>query len=475
MRPFSLSLALITFPSALSVRARDDTTSAQNSTAETLIYGIPLQPYVVFANSIANRAGGWTTNTLVHETTLANASFHTIILPNVDTLYSEGLIDLSGGDVVATMPALEAGRFYVWPFYDLYSNNFCNIGTATNSTTGKYLIKYRPSNPGCTAGSGAYEGIIYMPTVYGATLLRIEVSNSSDINHVVTSVQPSFKLAALPSSHHSAPPLTQALLNDNLTASEPPLYTIQLTARLAADNPPEVAADVASITATLEEAGISVTARTYTAPAGVNLSQAYATAEAVLFGVATDPAVFEPVGGGWVEMVPALCGDFLSNYAARALIAAQAYLQLQASEALYPTFETSTTLFANQSYMLQFFGKPQVRGFWSLTMYDGDGFLVPNSLNRYSLNNRGNLTYPDGQLVAASPADSTEPFYMLLQSTDITVSPEWESNWLPTPAAGGEFRFYLRFYGPTEALLDGSYTYPNLTAVAANPPLPSSN
>lgn len=60
------------------------------------------------------------TNSLLHETTLANASYHTIVLPNVDTLYSEGLIDLSGGDVIATMhEPMEAGRFFVWPFYDM--------------------------------------------------------------------------------------------------------------------------------------------------------------------------------------------------------------------------------------------------------------------------------------------------------------------------------------------------------------------
>jgi hypothetical protein len=84
-------------------------------------YAFPLQPYVTFANSVANHSGAqWTTNSLAHETTLANASFRTIILPNVDTLYSEALLDLSGADVVATMPAMEEGRFFVWPFYDLF-------------------------------------------------------------------------------------------------------------------------------------------------------------------------------------------------------------------------------------------------------------------------------------------------------------------------------------------------------------------
>ncbi|KAJ7714032.1 hypothetical protein B0H14DRAFT_3523113 [Mycena olivaceomarginata] len=475
-----LTVAFLVTPSfSLATRAHDSGISAQNATVQSLIYGIPLTEYVIFANSIANRTGAWTTNTLHHETTLANASYHAVVLPNVDTLYSEGILDLSGGDLIATMPLLEEGRFYVWPFYDLYGNNVCNIGTITNSTAGKYLIKYRASNPGCAAAaSGDYAGTIYLPTVYGATLLRIEVANSTDADYVVSSIQPGFTLQAGPAASKArAPALTAALLNANLTTSNPPLYIMQLTARVAAYNPPEVAADVPSITTTLEAAGISLTTHTYTQPSGIDLSFAYTAAQAAMLAVASNPSDFVSLGDSWTALAPPLCGDFQSHYDVRAFVAVQAYLQLQASEAIYPLYEINQDTYANQTYMVEFFGKPQVKGFWSLTMYGGDGFLVPNSLDRYSLNNRGNMTYPDGTLVygSESPADSTEPFYMLLQSTDIPASAEWESNWLPTPADGGEFRFYLRWYGPTESLSDGTYTYPKITVVEANPPLPSSS
>ncbi|KAJ7890160.1 hypothetical protein B0H14DRAFT_2209166, partial [Mycena olivaceomarginata] len=116
---------------------------------------------------------------------------------------------------------------------------------------------------------------------------------------------------------------------------------------------------------------------------------------------------------------------------------------------------------SNQMYVVEFLGKPQVDGLWSLTMYDGDGFLVPNPINHYSINDRGNMTYPDGTLIygSDSPWDSNMPFYILLQSTDHAVSAEWESNWLPTPADSGEFHFILRWYGPTDSLTDGTYKY----------------
>ncbi|KAJ6465343.1 hypothetical protein C8R45DRAFT_839817, partial [Mycena sanguinolenta] len=449
-------------------------------------YGIPLPSYVIFINAIANRTGAWTTNTLVHQNALANASIHAVVSPNVDTLYSSSALDLSGGDLVATMPPLEEGRFYVWPFYDLYGNNVCNIGTATNSTAGKYLIKYRPSSPGCTAGGrGEYTGTIYLPTVYGSTLLRIEVSNTTDVAHVVSSIQPSFTLEpGPPASNSRAPALSSALLNANLTTNNPPLYIMQLTARLAAYNPPEVASEIAPITAILEAAGISMTSHTYTQPAGVDLSLAYTAAQAAVLAVASSPTDFISLGSDWTVLATALSGDFLNHYDVRAYVAVQLYLQLQPSEAIYPVYGPGQNkqLFSNLTYMVEFVGgKPPVNdpGFWSLTMYDGDGFLVPNSLNRFSLNDRGNMTYPDGSLVyggdSPSDRDNTEPFYMLLQSTDIPASAEWESNWLPTPAEGGEFQFYLRWYGPTESLSDGTYTYPKVTVVEANPPLPSSS
>ncbi|KAJ6484031.1 hypothetical protein C8R45DRAFT_904234 [Mycena sanguinolenta] len=451
--------------------------TAQNATVQSLVYGIPLPAYVIFANAIANSFGMWTTNTLNHATALATPNSHAIVLPNVDTLYSAGLLDLSEGDLVATMPSLEEGRFYVWPFYDLYGNNVCNIGTIMNSTAGKYLIKYRASKPGCVAAKDGYAGTIYLPTVYGATLLRIEVNNSSDVDYVVSSIQPNFTLELGPSaSYPCAPALTAELLNGDLTIDDPPLYIMQLTARLAANNPPEVIADIAPVTATLETAGISLTTNTYTQPAGVDLSLAYTNAQAVISAVGQNPSDIDSLGNEWSALAPSLSGNFLSHYDVRGFVATGGYLQLQASVAIYPVYGLEQDLYSNQTYMVEFFGKPQVNGFWSLTMYDGDGFLVPNSIDRYSLNDRGNMTYPDGTLVygGASPSDSTEPFYMLLQTTDIQASAEWESNWLPTPTDGGKFRFNLRWYGPTDSLSDGTYIYPRVTVVLPNPPLPGS-
>ncbi|KAJ7141956.1 hypothetical protein C8R43DRAFT_1071568 [Mycena crocata] len=443
--------------------------TAQQATVFSLVYGLPLVQYVIFGNSIAVKSGGWKTNSFLHETTLANATYHTIVLPNVDTLYSEALCDLSSNEVVVTMPPMASGRFYVLPFYDAYGNNFCNLGTATKSVAGKYLVKYSPARPGCDmTPDGEFMGTVHMPTAYGAVLLRIEVDNATDVEYVVSSIQPGFTLAPRTSGYPLAPPLTQSLLNDGLS-TDVPLYVMQLTARLAPFNPPEVASDVRPVAAILRLAGAG--RGSYTQPEGVDLPLAYTTAQAAVAHVKTTG--FISYGHGWAAIKPSLAGDFKGLYAVRAFVGEHGYMELTANEALYPIYEVNQTHFSNQSYIVGFNGKPPVDGFWSLTIYDAAGYLVPNSLNRYSLNNRDNITYPDGGSILATPPDSAQAFYLLLQSTDYPPSSEWESNWLPTPADGKAFNFLLRFYGPKPALTTGKYEFPEVQKVAINPPIPN--
>jgi hypothetical protein len=81
-----------------------------------------------------------------------------------------------------------------------------------------------------------------------------------------------------------------------------------------------------------------------------------------------------------------------------------------------------------------------VDGFWSVTVYGPDGYMVKNDLDRYSINN---VTAKAGSGGAVT-----------VQFGGCTAGVE---NCIPTPAG---WNYTLRFYRPKAGLLDGSWTVP---------------
>jgi Protein of unknown function (DUF1214) len=84
---------------------------------------------------------------------------------------------------------------------------------------------------------------------------------------------------------------------------------------------------------------------------------------------------------------------------------------------------------------------PPAHGFWSITVYDQQGRLVPNSINRGDVGSEtGLVSNPDGSLDIF--LQETEP------STQL-------SNWLPVPA--GPFDLTLRVYWPDQTVLSETW------------------
>ena len=80
---------------------------------------------------------------------------------------------------------------------------------------------------------------------------------------------------------------------------------------------------------------------------------------------------------------------------------------------------------AENKYVLHFDKDelPPVDAFWSLTMYDAEGFQAANPLNRFAIGDRDALKFnPDGSLD------------LYIQNEN--PGPDKESNWLPAPKSG---------------------------------------
>jgi len=175
-------------------------------------------------------------------------------------------------------------------------------------------------------------------------------------------------------------------------------------------------------------------------------------------------------------------GNFYTNYACRAYRAIGGYLGLVQSENLFITNKNNNlTLAANSSYLFTFSGKPPIKsiGFWSLTVYGAQLYLVPNSLGRYEIGDRspdlrfesGGLVNPDVSGNGPAPVNGTATpdgtFRILLQPADILPPSNWTGNWLPAPAGGGKLLYSIRFYAPAAAFTDGGYEFPVVETVDA--------
>ncbi|MDW3222745.1 MAG: DUF1214 domain-containing protein [Paracoccaceae bacterium] len=85
-----------------------------------------------------------------------------------------------------------------------------------------------------------------------------------------------------------------------------------------------------------------------------------------------------------------------------------------------------------------------VDGFWSLSVYNKDGFFVENEHDAYTVNNLTAQTEEDGSVIIHFGGDPDQPNYLYL--------PE---NW----------KYLMRLYRPEQEIIDGSWEMPQLVAV----------
>ena len=145
-------------------------------------------------------------------------------------------------------------------------------------------------------------------------------------------------------------------------------------------------------------------------------------------------------------------GDFGTEYAYRALVAIAGLGANTVEIALYPKTDKDADgnpLTGEKSYLLHFESDPQVLdgGFWSVTAYGDDDFLIDNPIDRYCINDRSGLKQNDDG------------------SVDVILSkdaPEDTTNWLPV--SDGGFHLFMRIYTPDMEALK-TWTAPTITAI----------
>jgi hypothetical protein len=143
-------------------------------------------------------------------------------------------------------------------------------------------------------------------------------------------------------------------------------------------------------------------------------------------------------------------GVYGNYYLKRAMVAQLGLGANLPEDAIYPlnlADETGKPLDGANQYTIHFEkgATPPVRAFWSLTLYDSDGFQVANSLNRFAVSSWMPFKYnSDGSLDLYFQSDSP--------------GKDKEANWLPAPKA--PFNLTMRLYSPKADALTGKWNPP---------------
>ncbi|MEX6724704.1 DUF1254 domain-containing protein [Parapedomonas caeni] len=420
---------------------------------DAYVWGLPLVQTRLYLRLAARRDMPF--NQLYGSTSLSTPASH-VPLPNVDTLYGLGWLDLGAEPQILSVPDTQ-DRYYLIQLNDAWLNSFCYIGRrATGTRAGQFAIVA----PGWRGVLPAGVTRIDAPTRHVLALSRVLVDDAADLPAAVA-VQSAFALtplSAYPAMLRPSLPIVDAFNNFPILdpASLGVGYFDELCAGLV-DNPPP-AADQPFVDA-LAVLGLR--------PGAVPSREASPARRALLAAAAR--AGDEQVRGrkewlldsrevnGWT--VAYGITSFIGEPLARAAVARLGPGCLVPQEGLYFTRRLGpdgAPLSGARAYEMVFpAGQlPPVDAFWSLTLYGHDMALVENPIQRYAIGDRtrGLRLEADGSLRLriqhAMPADGP-------------------ANWLPAPAPDAPpYLLFARTYQPRPALASGAYALPPVTLAA---------
>jgi hypothetical protein len=169
-------------------------------------------------------------------------------------------------------------------------------------------------------------------------------------------------------------------------------------------------------------------------------------------------ATIARVANGW-SMNTDTMGVYGNYYLKRALVAQLGLGANLPEDAIYPLNlfdDTGKPLDGTNKYTLHFDkgATPPVNAFWSITLYDSEGFQVANVLNRFAVSS---------YMPFKTNADGSLDLYFQNKSPGTTK----EANWLPAP--NGAFNLCMRLYGPKSEALTGKWNPPPVVRIQAVP------
>ena len=390
-------------------------------------------------------------NTFVHIPAFPPADLKVVVRINFDTLYSVAWLDLTKEPAIVSVPDTD-GRFYLLPMLDMWSDVFASPGWRTTGTQAGSFLMTPPGWSG-TVPSGVTQ--IKAPTPYVWIIGRTRTDGPPDYDAVHT-IQAGYTVTPLsglgkapqpvtvtidPSVDMKTPPKVQ-------TDSMPAAKYFTYAAELMKVHPPHLTDEpiVAQMKRIGIEPGKSVEFDKL-AP-GVQKALESAREDAQQLMAWKIPTIAR-VANGW-SMNTDTMGVYGNYYLKRAMVSQLGLGANLPEDAIYPLNlgdDGGKPLDGANKYAMHFDAgtTPPVNGFWSVTLYDADGFQVANVLDRFAVSS---------WMPFKKNADGSLDLYFQNESP----GKDNEANWLPAPA--GAFNLTMRLYGPKQDALTGKWNPP---------------
>ena len=403
-----------------------DATESVETNAETFVPGIPRAPV----------------NQLIHAVKMADASSKSVVTPNVDTYYSRLWLDMTAEPIVLEFPDVK--------------DRFCNVQVLdawTNTTKlitdgGTYIFARKGQN--VTVPPGAI--LVQMPTAMGWCIVRVLNNGEGDYDNVkkIQDAMKAYPLSAYGNAGYVAPKGTYDAAKDvnpvmKCMAMSLEEYFAKANSLMEKNFPLSFDAEIIN---RLKKLGVGPGLKLKKIKNGAELF-AKIKASFKADAVAVAATYKKKMGGVWSYFTEPI-GDFGKAYDFRAAVALVGLGANTNEVAIYPRADYDSNqeaLNGTNSYTLHFSSLPPVEkgGFWSITAYGDDDYLIDNPINRYNVTDRSEYKLnADGTL-------------------DVTLSandPQDGSFWLPTGNKG--FHLFMRMYLPDLKALD-TWTPPTIT------------
>jgi len=379
------------------------------------------------------------------------ADMRAVVRPNFDTLYSSAWLDLTREPMIVSVPDTH-GRYYLLPMLDMWTDVFASPGWRTTGTeAGDFAV----TPPGFSGSLPAGVVRIDAPTPHVWIIGRTKTDGPPDYE-AVHAIQAGFRITPL---SQWGKPVQAAVghVDPGIDMKTPPKVAVDsmpagkffaLAAEILKSQPPHITDQ--PILARMRRIGVEPGKGFDIDRIDPAIRPALETApEEAQKLMAWKSSSLARVANGW-SMNTDTMGVYGNYYLKRAMVAQLGLGANLPEDAIYPlnlADEEGKPLDGANAYVLRFEkgAAPPANAFWSVTLYDDQGYQAPNSLNRFALSSWMPFKLsPDGSLdlhiQSESPGADREP------------------NWLPAPK--GPFNLTMRLYAPKGEALTGKWNPP---------------